>query len=189
MIDWWLLGLRRRSGPLIYDTFAGNGVDVTAHAIAPINVPGSAWLATLGAFSVQSNVLHSNFGESARVQIGRTDYVAAVTCKTALFGVAVRVLDAGNLFGFYANGTNCNLYEKLLGAYVLRGSVTLSAAINNSVFSIRQSGNDMLCQVHSPTNVLLGAIAYSSATNVSVDYAGVFTSPGYEGDDFIVEAL
>lgn len=178
---------------LIRDEFTGSdGTNLTAHTIAPYNVPSAAWSALVGTITIQSNRAQDGSEAIYVVDAGTADIVMTVDLipgnAVATDGVVSRA----------TNSANCNLhrwehsanriahYERISGTYNLRSTTAKSPVVAGEPYTIvvTTSGDQTIVDVGGTTT------SYSSSTRQTATLHGLRLATGTgngKADNFQIE--
>ncbi len=125
---------------IILDQFGGTAGNLTAHSIAPTNVPGTSWSITPDANWVisGSNYANASLGgntnnrDVAYCNAGVADVTTTVDITTGSFGagmgVAVNFTDTDNTWLAFIDGSTLKIYEVNGGGFTVRDSVSATTS-------------------------------------------------------------
>lgn len=134
---------------LILDQFAdADGTALTAHAIAPTNVPGASWAANNGTWTIQGNqatsgVLGAGDYNVATADSGQADVTVTCDITTAGSGayapeIVGRLTDASNYWRVEIESTTqvLRIQEYNAGSGTTRASVSLTT-VNGGTYALK----------------------------------------------------
>lgn len=172
------------SGPatILHDTFTdAQYTRLSTHAIAPVNVPITAWTTSTYWASINaSNQVYGRFtqGVDALCESGVEDKTLTVDCFTSTdmtdFSIYFRYLNTSNYYRAFWSANVWYFFEIAAGVFSVRGSVAYTKS-NNTLYSasLVLSGNDIALSVNG-----VPVLSYSSAVNKTYTKVGMAMTGG-----------
>lgn len=164
------------SGPttLIYDTFTDtNGTDLSAHTIAPTNIPGASWGASSGTLTIQSNKAGGNTNGRYKLTSGVSD------CK--VYGTIGTVTGGGNYAVLYARWQDENNHWRIGFRHDLSAFVILE--VNGGGITARAS------TAWTPANASHVTIVTLNGTAIAADADAGTYSINYTSSSFQAQTV
>lgn len=164
---------------LILDQFTDtNGVALTAHTIAPTNVPATAWTVAAGTCDIQGNRAQPETNSTVNVAVCdslRSDLITISAFvnragATQDMGIVARYQDVNNYWlADMQNGGTVVLFEKSGGSYTSRASAAQPFNTNTDYsLAMALSGTTITVTVNGANAISFSSSDFQSSTKVGL---------------------